>query len=86
MNERYIAMSGDGLYGHWGAGDTAEDARKKLKKAGGKVEGCILYRFTSELPFAAADKKVADDTEADCWVGRDGSMNWIRCKREEVAA
>lgn len=83
MHERYIATSG-GLYGNWGNGDTVEDAKKNLRKAGGKIKGCKLWKFTSQLPFAPTDKQIAEQAEADCWIGRDGSMSWVRCQREEM--
>ena len=60
MNERFIAISGDGIYGSWGTGSTLESAKANLRKAG--------------------------VNEADCWVGRDGSVNWVRCEREWLAA
>ncbi len=82
MNERFICISMESsCYGHWGTGDTLEKAKKALRKAGGKVKGCRVIRFTSDLPFAPVTKLKADETEADCWVGRDGSVNWVRCER-----
>ena len=84
MNERYIAISGSGGYGSWGAGPTINDAKRNLHQARGKVRGLRVFRFTSESPFAPADRDAGED-EADCWVGQDGSVNWIRCEREEVA-
>ena len=79
--ERFIAVG----MGYWGAGATVEEAKNNLRRAGGKLkEGFMLWKFTSKLPFAPSTKKVADETEADCWVGQDGSMSWVRCEREEV--
>lgn len=88
MHERFIALStGKGFGGYWGSGETLEKAKKNLKASGGHVgkkPGLRVFRFTSELPFAPAACLQATDQEADCWVGQDGSMNWVRCQREEV--
>lgn len=81
---RYILLGTEknGLGGSWGAGATVEEARKNFKKVGGrKVEAG--WRFTSDLPFAPPDRP-AKNNESDCWVGRDGSVNWVRCAREEL--
>jgi len=83
LNEKFIAATTD-LYGYWGAGATIEEAKKQLCKAGGKIKGCRLWRFTSELPFCPAGKKDADETEADCWIDRYGGLNWIRCDRKMI--
>lgn len=84
MNERYIALSG-GIYGHWGVGSSVIEAVANAKRAGAKKrDGCRVFRFWSELPFAPATRPAHED-EADCWVGRDGSCNWIRCEREELS-
>jgi hypothetical protein len=82
MNQRYIITSG-GLYGHYGSGATLTEATAKWKKAGGKTkEGNYrVQRFTSKLPFAPTNRE-ATEHEADCWIGRDGSTNWVRCERE----
>lgn len=80
MNERFILI---GL-GYWGAGDTVEKAKSQLRKAGGRLkDGFNIYRFSSDKPFAPSTRD-ATDTEADCWIGRDGSINWIRCERELI--
>ncbi len=81
MNEFFIVMSG-GLYGHYGKGSTRNDAIKAWKKAGGRKseKGYREVKFVSELPFAPFDR-AAKDSEADAWVGRDGSINWIRCEK-----
>ena len=83
MNERYIAMTRE-FYGHWGAGTTIEEAKKNLKKSGGKIKNCRILKFTSKLPFAPANRE-ANENEADSWIGRDGSTNWVRCEREELS-
>lgn len=82
--ELHVVTSG-GIYGHYGKGETLDDARKAWRKAGGrKAHGNVReLRFTSCLPFAPFDRD-ATDKEADAWVGRDGSVNWVRCKREEL--
>ncbi len=85
MNERFVAMSG-GFFGNWGCGDTMDKAMETLRKAGGQLHDDMrIYRFTAKLPFAPADRDAADN-EADCWVGSDGAINWIRCDREKVTA
>lgn len=86
MNERFIAVTKGGLYGYWAGGATLEEAVKGLRKAGAKKRAPYrVYKFTSELPFAPA-KREATEGEADCWIGQDGSCNWIRCEREEIEA
>lgn len=82
--ELYIVTSG-GMYGHYGKGATLEEARKAWRKAGGrKAEGNVReLLFISRLPFAPFDRN-ATEQEADAWIGRDGSINWVRCTREEV--
>lgn len=83
MSERFIAMSGDGLYGHYGVGETIDMAQRKLRAAGGRSKGCVVFHFTSMMPFAPFYRD-AHDNEADCWVGQDGALNWIRCEREKL--
>lgn len=82
MNQLIIVTSG-GLYGHYGKGDTLDKAKAAWRKAGGtkKEGGYKEIRFLSRLPFAPSDRD-AKATEADAWVGRDGSINWVRCDRE----
>lgn len=82
MNNFYIAISGD-FYGYFGNGFTEDEAKKNLRKAGGKIKGCRIEKFTSELPFVGLDKRQANENEADAWIGKDGSINWIRCERAE---
>lgn len=84
MNELYI-VTGGGMYGHYGKGRTLAEAHAAYRKAGGKHRGVMLteQRFTSELPFAPFDRDARPD-EADAWVGRDGSINWVRCDRELI--
>lgn len=89
MNERYLVIGrprGRGEYGgRWGSGETAKAATLNYRKAGGSTAKDVskMFRFTSELPFAPTDRE-ATDAEADCWVGGDGAINWVRCEREEV--
>ena len=83
MYERFICRDLT-MYGYWGAGDTAQIAYKNYVKAGGKKKNDpTTYRFTAELPFAPSDRSAKPD-EADCWVGQDGSMSWVRCTRENL--
>lgn len=81
MNEFFIVTSG-GMYGHFGKGTTLKAAVSAWRKAGGrkKDENYRVTRFTSELPFAPFDRP-ATEQEADAWVGRHGSLNWVRCER-----
>ncbi len=82
MHKFFIVMSG-GLYGHFGKGYTLDQAQAAWKKAGGRKKegGYKEYAFLSSLPFAPIEKLKADDNEADAWVGRDGSLNWVRCEK-----
>lgn len=84
MNERYIAVSNDtGYSGNFGYGDTIDHAKKNLRKAGGRIKGCRIAKFTSALSFVEiGNKREAGANEADAWIGRDGSVNWVRCERE----
>ena len=82
MHETFIAMSGS-IYGVWGVGPTIERAEANLRKAGG-VKSNRVYRFASELPFAPRDRDATAE-EADCWIGRDGSMSWTRCEKTIVS-
>jgi len=83
MHVRFIARSFNGFGGHWGLGDTIAQAIQKMKKAGAKKkDDFTVWQFTSELPFAPTDRD-AEETEADVWIDRNGSINWIRCKREK---
>lgn len=69
---------------HWGIGDTAEEAKQQMRKVGGRLKnGYVVYRFHGSLPFAPRDRE-AKDNEADCWLGSDGLMTWVRCNRTEV--
>ena len=79
MHERFIAIS----LGYWGKGNTIDAAKSALRKAGGKSRGCVVWKFTSELPFAPNDRDATED-ETDCWVSRDGMLVSIRAKREIV--
>jgi len=86
MNERWIVKSFDPktIGGNWGVGATREEAVANARKAGAKKRDKFrVWRFTSELPFAPIDRGAFND-EADCWVGQDGSTNWIRCERELI--
>lgn len=80
MNRRFICMSA----GYWGGGETVSEALGKLKKCSGKMpKDFVVTMFESELSFAPSDR-VALDGESDCWVGKDGSMNWVRCERTQL--
>lgn len=84
MHVLHIVVGGKGLYGHYGKGTTLAEAQAAYKKAGGKKrDKQIVHRFESELPFAPFDRDATDE-EADAWVGRDGSINWLRCQRTAV--
>lgn len=85
MNTRYIVLGTDrhSMFGGvWGSGATLDEARKNFKKAKGK-KIVHAYKFTSDLPFAPTNRPANAD-ESDCWVGRDGSMSWVRCERAEL--
>lgn len=93
MHERFIAVCSVSttIGGYWGAGDTLEQATENLmvsgvraKKHGKAKREFRAYRFTSNMPFAPADRE-ATETEADCWMAQNGSMSWIRCDRGEVS-
>lgn len=86
MFKRFIATSFSKFEGHWGSGDTVEEAKKNLRSARGNPKKCKMYQFTSDLPFAPSSKLKVDENEADCWMGSDGSMSWIRCEREEITS
>lgn len=86
---RYIALRGEkgvgGIYGFFGEGETVDEALANLKKAAGRRgEGPVhVEEFWSELPFAPKHR-TANDDEADAYVCRDGSINWVRCHREVI--
>lgn len=94
---RFIAKTTDGLYGHFGYGDTEADALRNLKKAGGEITktktkwnykpkrgyALIVYKYTSDLPFAPNNREALEN-EADCWVDQSGATNWIRCEVETI--
>lgn len=86
---RYI-VSTVGLFGYWGRGETLDEAMENLKRAARgsrervtKKSQLRINKFTSDLLFAPVDR-LAEDDEADCWVGKDGSLHWIRCERELI--
>lgn len=81
MAKFFIVISGS-YCGYYGTGTSLSDARKAWHKAGGRStdKGYRVEEFTSSLPFAPRDRQ-ATEKEADAWVGRDGSLNWIRCER-----
>lgn len=84
MHERVIILSRSQYGGNWGAGPTVEAALAKLKEHGGKRREIKRgWRFISELPFAPPDRD-ATEGEADCWVDRDGTVNWLRCGRTNL--
>ena len=94
---RYIAQTSDGLYGHFGYGDSMIESLQNLKKSSGEIRknrktgeykpkkgySLKVYRFLSELPFAPHNREAAEQ-EAYAWIGQDGSCNWIRCERELI--
>lgn len=80
MNVRFIVMS-TGQYGTWGAGETLAAAEANRIKAKGKRRDSVrVMKFESALPFAPSGRD-ATDNEADAFVGKDGTINWIRCER-----
>ena len=91
MNERFVCIGRprgrDSYGGRWGAGDSLEAAVANYRKAGGSTArgAWKSFSFVSGLPFAPTDREATDD-EADCWVGGDGSIYWIRCERKELEA
>jgi len=77
---RYVIV----VFGHWGAGETIEEAEKNLKKAGGKKKDKrIVHRFDSFFPFAPNDREANDD-EADVYIDSHGTLCFIRCQQEVV--
>lgn len=81
MHEFFIVATIETGGGHFGKGKTLTEAEAALRKAGGKKRAKrIIHRFYSELPFAPFDRP-ATENEADAWMGKDGSLNWIRCKK-----
>ncbi|MBW3597554.1 MAG: hypothetical protein KY475_09800 [Planctomycetes bacterium] len=83
MNERFLVIGSDGSYGGaWGSGATQDEATDNDFRAAG-AGNAKVYRFTSDLPFAPADRDATDD-EADAWVDEYGGTSWVRCDREEV--
>lgn len=85
MNRRFILVISEGGYGYWGTGATVAEALVALRKSSGK-RGNIKFltlMFTSELPFAPSDR-TAYDGEADAWIGRDGSLNYVRCEKTDL--
>lgn len=95
MFTRFMAVTNDGVYGHFGCGDTLEEALKTLKASGGEIrkrgdsfapkKGYALtaYKFTSEYPFAPYDREATEE-EADCWVNDMGNICSFQCQREKV--
>lgn len=89
LNERFIVMVPDAAqYGWFGNGDTLESAERAARAAARRPTAARwkarrVYRFTAALPFAPYDRD-ATENEADAWVGRDGSINWVRCDREKL--
>lgn len=72
----------------WGAGETLEVATKRWKRALSREykrtqEPDSVYRFESDLPFAASDRN-ATERESDAFVAADGSLSWIRCQRHDI--
>jgi hypothetical protein len=79
--ERWLVTTG-GMFGHFGSGATRDEAAKNWRKAGGrKTEGNYReQQFRSSLPFAPAGR-AATPEEADAFISRDGTTNWVRCQR-----
>lgn len=88
MYIRFIAVTIGQPYGYYAYGDTIPESVTKLWKISKKkkldAKKYRVWKFRSELPFAATSKRKADENEADCWIGQDGSISWVRCEREEV--
>ena len=82
---RYIVLSYSNGGGEYGIGDTMQEAMREFHQAGGKSKQIrFIYKFTADVPFAPSSQPVARDDQADAWVGRDGSVSWIRCRREQI--
>ncbi len=83
-HERFIVVScsREAFGGHWGQGETLDEAVENCRKAGGRKRDDYrkVWRFTSELPFAPVDRD-ALSSESDAYVGQDGQMYWKRCER-----
>lgn len=77
MNRRFILVSD----GYWSIGETLCEAYGALKKVcGSHSKFFIAHMFESDLPFVPVGlSRMALDGESDCWMGRDGSLNWVRC-------
>lgn len=84
---RFIAIGASTYAGHWGVGQTVEEAKKNAKKQAGrnKYRLSVVYRFDSKLPFCPTDtRRDATEDEADAWVSVDGGRYWKRCTRTEI--
>lgn len=72
--------------GYWAFGETAEEARQKVRGQRGanrKNAITIVYRFDSALPFAEPGQEPEPD-QAAAWVDGTGGVNWLRCNRVPV--
>lgn len=84
---KYIVLTKE-LYGHWGIGFSLNEALLRCAASGAsiaEVDMATKYVFRSPLPFAPADREATEE-EADCWVGADGWVYWLRCNRWEVGS
>jgi len=82
MNHKYIVLTRE-LYGHWGQGSTLAEAEANCLKTGATAKHLThakRYVFESIMPFAPNSRE-ATESEADCWVGQDGGVYWVRCDR-----
>jgi hypothetical protein len=75
----YIVISN----GYWGGGENPTAAKAHWKDVGGKGNWS-MYQFTSNLPFAPADRDATKD-EAEAWVNRYGSLVMKRCSEKKLA-
>ncbi len=81
---KFIAVTGDGVFGFYGNGVSEETAIATLRKAAKKkiaMSKIKIVKFTSELPFAPSDREATAE-ESDAYISKDGSVNWVRCERE----
>lgn len=84
---RWVAYCGDGVHGHWGAGNTRQEATAKMlsamsprdrRKYGGKARAQC---FVSDLPFCSGSQP--GPQEAALWIDDEGYVCSLRCKRDE---
>jgi hypothetical protein len=87
MHTRFIIMS----YGHFGVGATLDEAivnHKKARRGQGRLPKdakVLAFKYESPLPFCpVTETRDATEDEADAWVGRDGSTNYVRCSAQQI--